>query len=105
MGYLRHHPRLAKGIPLVSALLMTVLWCLFASPFSVGPEGVAAGLLFAGAWNNVLDRIVHGFVTDYLCFPRACIKRLRSVVFNLADFFLFFGVVFALILSFVGEFL
>ena len=104
MGALRKSPWLAKMIPLVAAVLLTVLWGLFGAPFSPGAESFAVSVLLAGAWNNVLDRLVHGFVTDYLCFPRACVKRLRTVVFNLADIYLFFGTAFALILSFFGEF-
>jgi signal peptidase II len=48
------------------------------------------GLAFTlgGAISNVLDRLQRGYVVDYFSFQW---KRLRSIVFNLADMAIFLG--------------
>lgn len=43
-------------------------------------EAMAYGLLLGGAMGNLVDRLVHGFVTDYLE-----LVFVRFAVFNLAD--------------------
>ncbi|NLG05678.1 MAG: signal peptidase II [Clostridia bacterium] len=46
--------------------------------------------LLSGAWSNTFDRVKKGFVVDYFYFNTKC-KRLRNIVFNLADMFIFLG--------------
>ena len=52
---------------------------------------VAAGLLMGGSIANLLDRTFRGSVTDYLRFPTLPWKKVRSLVFNLADLCIFLG--------------
>lgn len=47
-------------------------------------------LLMGGALSNLCDRLKKGYVVDYLCFHTPW-KWLNSLVFNLADFFIFAG--------------
>ena len=51
---------------------------------------VAAGLVLGGGLSNLLERVKHGAVYDYVQFPKAP-KKLREYVFNLADFQVFAG--------------
>ena len=53
-------------------------------------------LMTAGALGNLNDRWTRGAVTDFISF-RTRFKRLSSLVFNLADFFLFAGSILCLI--------
>lgn len=53
---------------------------------------LAAGLILGGGLSNLLERVKHGAVYDYVQFPRAP-KKLRDYVFNLADFSVFAGAV------------
>jgi len=51
---------------------------------------VAAGLVLGGGISNLLERVKHGAVYDYVRFPKGP-KKLRNYVFNLADFAVFVG--------------
>ena len=54
---------------------------------------IGAGLLLGGGLSNLLDRLIRGHVTDYIRFCKAKIKKLRRIVFNLADVFIAIGAV------------
>jgi signal peptidase II len=53
-----------------------------------GLEAAAYGLILGGALGNLSDRLSQGHVTDYLDFV-----LIRYPIFNLADVFIFCGVV------------
>jgi len=52
---------------------------------------IGAGLLLGGSLSNLFDRTFRGSVTDYLRFPTLPWKKIRSLVFNLADLCIFLG--------------
>jgi len=58
----------------------------------------SAGLLIGGALANVLDRLIYGFVLDFL--NMSCCGIDNPFVFNVADIFIFAG---ALGLVFFGQ--
>ncbi len=60
---------------------------------------LGAGLLFGGGLANLFDRTFRGSVTDYLRFPKAPWKKLRTLVFNAADLCIFLGTFLILIRS------
>ena len=51
--------------------------------------GLGAGLLIGGALANVVDRLLYGFVLDFL--NMSCCGINNPFVFNLADVFIFAG--------------
>ena len=51
----------------------------------------AAGLLIGGALANVLDRLIYGYVLDFL--NMSCCGVNNPFVFNLADVFIFVGAI------------
>lgn len=55
-------------------------------------DRVGAALLLAGGANNLLDRYRRGYVVDYLRFSTPW-KWLNRMIFNISDFFIFFGVI------------
>lgn len=58
----------------------------------LGPGAhAAAGLLIGGAMANVLDRLIYGYVLDFL--NMSCCGINNPFVFNLADVFIFLGAV------------
>jgi signal peptidase II len=63
------------------------------------PRGmqVAAGLLIGGAAGNVLDRLIHGFVLDFL--NMSCCGIANPFVFNIADVFIFAGALLLVVLD------
>lgn len=56
-----------------------------------GWAAVAAGLLIGGALANVLDRLIYGYVLDFL--NVSCCGIDNPFVFNLADVFIFLGAI------------
>ncbi len=52
-----------------------------------------AACLVGGAASNLYDRFFRGYVVDYLRVPDRfrCMKKIRHVIFNIADFFIFLG--------------
>lgn len=93
-GALRKHPRVVCAASVCAAVAATaVVWryvWAVPSPFLLR---FGFALLLAGAWNNVTDRLIRGFVTDWLNFPR--VKAIRRISFNLSDVALVFGAIFA----------
>ncbi|MCI9377687.1 MAG: signal peptidase II [Eubacterium sp.] len=53
---------------------------------------IATGLLLGGGFCNFWDRLTKQHVVDYMSFNVKC-SRLRKVVFNLSDLFVFAGAV------------
>jgi signal peptidase II len=84
------------GISLFAAILIAVLWRKGAFP---GPYSrLAAVLLYAGIAGNFTDRMLHGYVVDFLKFD---LKFMVWPSFNVADS----CVVCAAILLFVSSFI
>lgn len=61
---------------------------------------VTYGLLFGGILGNLIDRIVRGYVIDYI---GVYIFNYRFPVFNLADSFIMVGVILMIISTFKEE--
>lgn len=57
-----------------------------------GERGVktAFAMLLGGGASNLYDRFTKGHVVDYFSF-RTRFKRLSGIIFNISDFFVFFG--------------
>lgn len=68
----------------VSAAFLTVLWTRRKE------HPVSIGLVLGGGLSNLLERICHGKVYDYIQFPKAP-GRIKQYVYNLADFAVFLG--------------
>ena len=52
---------------------------------------VSAGLLVGGALGNVIDRLIYGYVLDFL--NNSCCGLNNPFVYNVADIFIFVGAV------------
>ena len=55
------------------------------------PEKWGVALLLSGGLSNLWDRLRRGSVTDYIRFPHLPGKKLRTLVWNVADFLLLLG--------------
>jgi len=53
---------------------------------------IGAGLILGGGTSNLLERMRHGEIYDYIRFPKLP-KPINRYVYNLADFAIFAGVV------------
>ncbi len=82
-----------KVVKWVGCAVLSVIICLFILLlFSKGKRGIKIGaaLLAGGGLSNLLERFLHGYVTDYLRF-RTPFSWLNRWIFNLADFCIFIG--------------
>ncbi len=111
---LDHHPKFVRVVSCLTALPLIIwaLW-LFTKKDSdlpdllpvAGPMGkLGAAFLLGGAVSNLYDRLSRGYVVDYLrlccrAFPRG-LKKIRNIIFNIADFFIFTGSILSAIYSF-----
>ena len=79
-----------KGISVGISLICTLL---FLATFGTkGKHALKTGLalLLGGAYSNTYDRLLKGYVVDYLRFETPW-KRFNQVVFNIADFCIMIG--------------
>jgi len=77
-------------IGVACVICIAVLVWVYRTDMSAGARA-AAGLLVGGALANVLDRVLYGFVLDFL--NMSCCGINNPFVFNLADVFIFAGAI------------
>lgn len=74
------------------ALVICIAVLIWAVRTPMGLMGrISAGLLIGGALANVFDRLVYGYVLDFL--NMSCCGVNNPFVFNLADVFIFAGAI------------
>ena len=73
-----------EGLLVLSGAVLSTVWLLR------GRSPLGAGLALGGGVSNLLERLRHGKVYDYVQFPKAP-GKLKRYVFNLADFAIFAG--------------
>ena len=82
----------SRWILVAVALVISVGVLIWASRTAMSRSAyVSAGLLVGGAIANVLDRLVYGYVLDFL--NVSCCGIENPFVFNLADVFIFAGAI------------
>lgn len=92
----KRHPGYVRCIH-TAALLFVAAAMVYTLP-KKGARAVKTGLAFlaGGGLSNLYDRLRKGYVVDYFSFG-AGPKWFRRLVFNLADFFVFAGVLLGMI--------
>ena len=87
-GFMKERPQLVKGIPLaVTSAAAGALAALFTKKGCVAQK-IGLSMVLGGAISNLYDRVVRRYVVDY--FSIQC-GKLKEVVFNLGDIFVFLG--------------
>lgn len=87
-GYLKDRGSLVQMIPLaVASFIGGMLVCLLQKKGNIG-EKLALSIALGGAVSNLHDRLIRRYVVDYFSIQYG---RLKKVVFNLGDFFIFLG--------------
>ncbi len=88
LNFMGEKKELLKTISCVFLGLVSLLFLMLLP--QKGKKLFKLGLAFAlgGAISNVADRLCKGYVIDYFSFK--C-KKLKSIIFNLADMAIFFG--------------
>lgn len=94
MGILSHCPKAVTWIPAFVTMVMFLFYLPFyfrKGHYLIKISGV---LTIAGAFNNLYDRLFRGYVVDYFSLP---VKRIKHIIFNLSDMFIFLGALLLLI--------
>ena len=86
---LRTYPKLVRYLP-CAALAVNIPLLLHGFRKQSRPAKCGVALLLTGSASNVYDRLKNGTVTDMLRFPKAP-GRLKTLVFNIADFMILLG--------------
>lgn len=101
-NFLKNHPKRIQQLHILA--MFAVFAALVYEMPKKGASAAKAGLslLAGGGLSNLHDRMAKGHVVDYFSFGFGP-KRFRNIVFNLADFYIFAGVVLCAIHSFQKE--
>lgn len=100
LNRLEDHPGLVRIVS-VMTLLPLIFWFFHLIIKKAGAlEKLGAACLLGGAVSNVQDRLIRGYVVDYLRLP---IKKIRNIIFNIADFFLFLGALLTAVSAFFSK--
>lgn len=98
LNLLSGSPGIVKALSLTAAGLVSLSYTLVLFRKKGFWKKKALSLMTAGAWSNTFDRFARGHVSDYIGF-KAGDRKLSSITYNLADFFIAAG---ALLLSVVS---
>lgn len=91
-GLCKKNTALSSVFPCVS--LLAVLSYFLPHFLQKGNMTKAGIVLFTlGGISNIYDRIRHSSVTDYICFPKLPVNKLKRLVWNIADFMILIGAV------------
>lgn len=84
------YPSFVKHVSAFMGMVLTAyyVWILPKKRRSIQKYGLS--LLLGGAWSNIYDRFVRGYVVDYIGFRSKC-RKVSDMTYNLGDFFIFAG--------------
>lgn len=100
-GFLKERPEYVKMVPLAVASFIGGMLAWLLPRKGHLADKLALSVLLGGAVSNLYDRLVRNYVVDY--FSIQC-GRLKKVVFNLGDMFIFLGAGMMLALELIREF-
>ncbi len=87
-GYLRNCPELVQMVPLAVASFIGGILASLLQEKGRTAQKLALALTLGGAFSNLYDRLIRRYVVDYFSIQ---VGRLKKVVFNLGDMFVFLG--------------
>ena len=86
-GFMKEYPKLVEMVPVCMLSAVAGAWAYVIGRKGRVLEKTALTLVLAGA-SNLYDRLKRGYVVDYFSIQW---KKLKKVVFNLGDIFIFVG--------------
>ena len=95
-GLCKKYKSLSRYLPCASLLAVLTL-CIphFSQKDTLSKVGIT--LFTLGGISNIYDRICRGSVTDYIQFPKFPLKKIKRLVWNIADFMILIGTVLTVI--------
>lgn len=96
LNFMQNHPKALKF--LTSGFIISLILVLCNLLRSKGNGLCKLGLAFTigGSLSNAWDRYTKKYVIDYFSFP---IKKIRNIVFNISDMFIFIGCIILVIVQ------
>lgn len=101
LNLLADKPGIVKWLSLAAAGTVSFLCALALFRKKGFWKKKALSLMTAGTWSNTFDRFTRGHVADYIGF-KCKNKKLSSITYNLADFFIAAGAAFLSVISLAG---
>lgn len=98
LNFMEKKPNLILGITATFIGILLVMFGVMLPKRGNILNKLGLSLLLGGALSNFSDRLIKGYVTDYFSFNQ--FGRLKKVVFNLADMFIFLGAIMVTLASF-----
>lgn len=90
-----------QALLIIISIILMIILLMFNKKFKENiRNNIAFGLLFGGIWGNLVDRIFHGYVVDFLSFK---IFNYDYPIFNIADIAVVFGIILLIIAILKGE--
>ena len=99
-GFMKEYPKLVELIPVCTWSAVAGVWAYVIGKKGRVLEKTALTLVLAGGASNLYDRLKRGYVVDYFSIQW---KKLKKVVFNLGDIFIFAGSALFAAVQFVEE--
>lgn len=98
LSFLEKRQKLVKSASLLLTVGLSVFYIILL--FKKGYYGFKLGLGFilGGALSNVFDRITKNYVVDYFSINTR-IKKIKRIIFNISDIFIFIGSFLVLVFS------
>lgn len=87
-GFYRNKPELVKAVPFMMASAVGGIFLWLNAQKGHKAEKLSFALVLGGALSNLYDRLYRGYVVDYFSIQWG---RLKKVVLNLGDLFIFLG--------------
>ena len=87
-GFMKEYPKLVEMVPVCMLSAVAGAWAYVIGKKGRVLEKTALTLVLAGGASNLYDRLKRGYVVDYFSIQW---KKLKKVVFNLGDIFIFAG--------------
>lgn len=92
------YPEFVKILAAIVTVAVTICWLITLPMKKRGFQKLGLTFLVAGAWSNLADRCIRGYVVDYIGFRSRC-EKITKITYNLGDFFIAKGTVLILIAS------
>ena len=95
MNFMDHKKKLVAFISLFLTISMTIGVLLFGRKWNRMIK-TGLSLVLGGAYSNTYDRMFRNYVVDYISF-NVKNKKIRQIVFNMADFCIMIGAILVVI--------
>lgn len=102
LNLLAKKPKVMTAIHTVVLVCLAIVYAFLLKMPGREKEKIGIAMVLGGGMSNLYDRYTKKHVVDYVRFNFGP-KRLRKIIFNVSDFFIFAGAIFAVLSSAKSE--